>query len=242
MPDLERESHFVERLITAIPELSAATLIRREAPDFVLLLGHHRIGVELTEFHLAPEVGTKPYAETTALRRHIVRSAQAAHTLNGGPPLYVTCAFHDREVIARRDTKELSQQIARAVLSTTQNHEIAAGAVTVPYNLLPRAVAKIWCWASVDGKDLLWNPMVAGWVADIPPGQVAAVINKKNRKVSTYRAGCDEVWLTIFHSPAGAPADLSTTAARELYQSRFDRVVWLDPLVPRALDLATRAA
>lgn len=240
MPDLEREKRYFERLQLALPELTAATVERSESPDYLLHIGDRIVGVELTEYHTIPSGDARPVSEVAELRRRVVSRAQKEHAALGGPPLYVMCAFRDEVILQKREVESHAADLARAVLNTPQPSSPLDPAATIAWNQIPRFAIKVWCKASIDGRDLLWSPVEVGWVTQISSEQVAALIERKNEKVARYREACDEIWLAIVHYEGMRDfSELSFEASVANYVSRFDRVLWLNPLTPAVQELST---
>ena len=243
MPDLEREQHYFERLRLALPELLAAPFQRREAPDYLIEIGDRTVGVELTEYHTLPLGDARPASEVAELMRRVIARAQEMHAALGGPPLYVKCAFRHGVILQKRDVEMHASALAQAVLATPQPISIADQAGTLAWDNLPEFAAKVWRRASVDGNDLLWSPVEVGWVSQIGSEHVAALIERKNGKVERYREVCDEIWLTIVHYNGMRDfSELSWEASLAQDPSRFDRVLWLNSLIPAVQELAKGAA
>ena len=238
MPNREREQRELERLRTLLPEFGEAPISPGDRPDGLVELSGRRIGIEHTVFYLPPEAGKQSRQELNSLRWRIVRRAEAAHRKAGGPGLYLTAAFHEAP-LAKRDIGRIAAELMAAVLNTSPPASLTDGPVDVPWDALPAECSKVWLRASIDGKDRLWNPMMAAWVCPVTSEHVLDVIRRKEQLISSYRAKCDEVWLLISHRMGfdGIPVELTEDARSTPYLTQFDRVMWLDPIAPRVEQL-----
>ncbi|MGH7665155.1 MAG: hypothetical protein ACRENI_12830, partial [Gemmatimonadaceae bacterium] len=115
-----------------------------------------------------------------------------------------------------------------------------SGNVEVDRDGRPPETKGISIYASVNGRDKLWQAGAAGWVAPINAGHITDVVNAKARTVSLARSRCDELWLVIVHDVTShaAPSELTPAAAAAEYSAPFDRLIWLYPHDPaQSLDL-----
>jgi hypothetical protein len=69
-------------------------------------------------FHWPAADGKRPHQEEQALKDRVVAVADSVHAEAGGPGLYVTVFFATTISFAKRDVREQSDAIARAVLDT----------------------------------------------------------------------------------------------------------------------------
>jgi hypothetical protein len=243
MPDHRLERLYFEQLKALIPDFAGRAVHRAESPDFIVDFGSRTVGVELTEFHLAPLPGKRPHRQVRTLRWRVVERAAALHRDLGGTALYLHASFDDACPGSKHDVAPLADRLANAVLTTQVPRSISDGPGELSWDRLPYGVNHVWFWPSIDGVDLLWQPVDGGWVAPIPAAELAAIIASKGRKITSYRASCDEVWLVVVHNVwSSAPAELRSDAIEHVYASPFDRVLWFDAHAPAFRELKTSAA
>ena len=120
MPNKARERFHFEALRKALPELPSGDVEQGECPDFLLISDGHRLGIELTEFHLSPPPGEPYHQEQQSLEDRTVEIAERLHHEAGGPALYVDVIFHDYPPLTKKDTQPSARAIADAVL----NHRV----------------------------------------------------------------------------------------------------------------------
>jgi hypothetical protein len=243
LPNKTRERAYLEALCKAVPELSTGEVKDdRESPDFLLVRDGHRLGIEFTAFHLPPALGDRPYQEQQSLKDRIVEAAKDLHQEAAGPGLYVSVYFDDHQPLTKKDTKPLAQAIASAVLKCPLPGSVNDPAIEIPRERLPGWIRSIHIRGSVDGVDMLWESDNGGWVAEISSDHVAEVVRVKAGSAPLARRNCDELWLVIVSDvfSNAAPAEISRGAVEATYEAPFDRLVWLLPHVPRAIDLRLR--
>src|SRR5207237_1077268 len=97
MPNKRRERFYMEALRRALPDALTGSPVEPEPPDFVFVNDGHRLGIELTTFHLPPQPSEPPHQEWQSLKNQIVVQAERLHSEAGGLPLYVGIIFHERQ-------------------------------------------------------------------------------------------------------------------------------------------------
>jgi hypothetical protein len=239
MPDKQRERFYLEALRRSLQEIPPGSPLEPEPPDFVLFIDRHRLGIELTTFHLPPKAGESPHQQSQSLKDQIVRLAERFHEEAGGPPLYVTIIFHEHQELRKKDVQSRARELAATMLAYPMPLPCDELPITIPFGRRPRWVAGIQANCSVDGVDKLWHADAGGWVAKITSEQVSNVVRAKASRAPRARNKCDELWLVIVNDnfSRAAQAEISREALRASYEGPFDRLIWLLPHVPRAIDL-----
>jgi hypothetical protein len=239
VPDKPRERFYLAALRKALPDIPSGDPEEREPPDFVLTTAdRRRLGIELTTFHLPPPLGEQPHQERQSLKEHIVAVAERVHHAFGGPALYVSVFFDLRRRFLKKDIQPLAYGIAVGVLTTPAPSSVYES-VEVPRGRRPDATWSIRIRPSINGVDKLWHADMGGWVADIGVQHVADRLRAKAQKAPEARTRCDELWLVIVNDAVSgaAPAEISTEAIEAVYDAPFDRLIWLIPEPPRAIEL-----
>ena len=132
----------------------------------------------------------------------------------------------------------IAADLAKVILSSPVPRSIEEPRVEIPLQDLPRGIAHVHIHGSVDGTDRLWQPDHVGWVTPLAPEDVEREIERKARMVTRARRHCEELWLVIVNSMMrGAAVELSLEAMNGCYAHPFDRLIWLEPHVPRAIEL-----
>jgi hypothetical protein len=244
MPDKNRERYYLEALRDALPEIPKGKPLEAETPDFLVQSETGVIGIELTVFHLPTAPGTQPYQERQSLKDRIVQLAERMHHDAGGPALYVSNFFSAHSAIRKQDTVPMAQALAPSVLRSPVSRSFREP-LEIPWGQRPEFTSGIQILPSVDGKDKLWHADAGGCVADITSQHVDNTLKAKARRVATARTRCDELWLAIVNDGFGrtAPAEITDQARAAVYETPFDRVIWLLPSQPpKAIDLNVRPA
>ncbi len=236
MPDKKRERYYLQKLKQCIelPDSQEET----EQPDF--LLGYHpnRIGIELTEYHHPPPPGKRVYQEVQSLKNRVVEIAEQMHTEAGGPALYLSVIFGPHGCLSKKTVRPIAKALAEAVLSEPAPKSPYDPSVKIERDRLPREIAHVHLSGSVNGQDKLWQADAGGWVMTVGSIDLQREVDKKQHMSGIARAKCDALWLVIVHNLLrGAPCELSAEAKSAIYRHAFDRVLWLDPHLPRVTEL-----
>lgn len=239
MPNKQLERFYLQRLQLALSDVPSGSAIEPEPPDFVFLRGGHRLGIELTTFHLGSDPGKRPHQEWQSLKNRIVHRAEHLHAEVGGPALYVGVIFHERHDLRKSDVVPFAQELTDALLAYPVPHRISDPSLTIPWGKRPKWTAGIQVNGSVDGVDKLWHADAGGWVAQITSEHVSEVVQSKASRASLARNKCDELWLVIVNDnfSLAAQAEISTEALHASYEGPFERLIWLLPHVPHAIEL-----
>lgn len=239
MPDKRRERFYLEALQRALRDAPLGSPLEPEPPDFVFVNLGHRLGIELTTFHLPPKPGEPPHQEWQSLKDQIVVQAERLHAEAGGLPLYVDVIFHERQRLRKKDIQPFARELAAVLLAYPVPHHFSEPAIAIPWGHKPKWTAGIQVHGSVNGVDKLWEADAGGWVAEITSEHISEVVRVKASRERLARIQCDELWLVIVNDnfSRAAQAEISTEALSALYEGPFDRLVWLLPHVPRAIDL-----
>lgn len=239
MPDKRRERFYLGALQRALRDVPSGSALEPEPPDFVFVTGRHRLGIELTTFYLPPNPGEPPHQERQSLKDRIVSEADRIHASKGGLPLYVDVIFTGHERISKKDIQGFARELADVVLNYPSPRHFGEPTLEIPWDLLPKWAASIRVQGSINGVDKLWRANAGGWVAEITSEHVSEVVKDKARRAPLARTRCDELWLVIVNDnfSKAAQAEISTEAISVTYDGPFDRLVWLIPQIPQAIEL-----
>ena len=240
VPDKLREEYYLRKLREAFPEIPDVPAIRSESPDFILENNSHKIGIEITVFHPPPPQGQPSNQEIVSLRRRVIDMAERFHADGGGPALYLHAIFSKNLRFNKSRVCSIAQELAQVVLQSPVPHSFIEGPYLIESTQLPREIAKVWLHASISGTDKLWQSSIVGWVVSIIPEQISLVIQNKTRLIDLYRKSCDKVWLVIVHDlfSGASQCELTDACAATSYDNIFDKVLWLEPHIPRVLELS----
>ena len=105
--------------------------------------------------------------------------------------------FQPRTALTKGAVEPTARGIAQAVSAVPVGTVDRTADVKVHWQALPPGIAHISIRRSIDGVDKLWHADAGGWVAQIGPEDVRAVLFTKNRMHAAARQRCDELWLVI---------------------------------------------
>ncbi|GFO58177.1 hypothetical protein GMST_05020 [Geomonas silvestris] len=240
MPDKDRERYCLSQLRKCLSAIPAVEPFEPEPPDFLFRTDDGNLGIELTSFFYPPDPSEQPQQQLQSLRKYITKKAEEFHAEAGGPALYVSVYFNDHYQLRNKDVARIAGQLANSVLAASVPRVLQAQNVYLSSSMeLPPEIIDVRVNGSVDGTDRLWYATSSGWVAPISPDHVQLEINRKLPKAVAARKLCDEFWLVIVNDAfeKGAPAELTDAARTHTYTHTFDRLLWLEPHIPRVLDL-----
>lgn len=239
MPDKDQERYYLKRLMSAIRPKLQGSVSEHEPPDFVVSTPRGRVGIEFTVFYLPPKQGHRPYQEQQNLRNRIVELARSRNKERNGKALYLTVFFQDSHSLKKQDCPPLAEAIVRAVEQSPLPGSITETTI-IDWKLLPEGVNTISMHGSIDGIDQLWSADSSDYVAKIETDQIQTVISDKFRIERRARSQCDELWLVVVNEVFSiAPqAEIDEIAKEAIYEYPFEKVLWLEPHIPRATALA----
>lgn len=240
MADKALERRYLDALRIALPASFSGQVIESETPDFLIVgAGQERVGVELTRFYLPPQPGRRPHQELVRLRERVVGHAEKVHSGRGGPALYVDVYFPEIFAFRKTDVSELANELADSILSTSVPQHREEPSVKIPQSQRPKWTAGIMVHPSVDGIDRLWAADEGGWVEEVRSSHITSILRDKTRMALPARRKCDSLSLVVVNDEfsGGAPANISKEALSAFYEGPFERLIWLLPHGPRAIEL-----
>jgi hypothetical protein len=238
MPNKERERFYLDRLRACLIGLPYGEARDFESPDF-LIDAELTLGVEFTEFHLPAGPGERPHQEVQSLQEQVIAIAEDAHASAGGPALYVHAIFGRHGRLAKHTVRQIGKALADALLAYPVPWSRGGASVEIPRALLPREIAHVHVHGSGDGVDRLWQCGYGSWVAPLTASHIQTEIDRKRQKAPLARRKCERLWLVIVQdlSTEAHACELTDAARLGPYQHPFDRLLWLEPQAPSAVDL-----
>ena len=119
--------------------------------------------------------------------------------------------FQPRTALTKGAVEPTARGIAQAVSAVPVGTVDRTADVKVHWQALPPGIAHISIRRSIDGVDKLWHADAGGWVAQIGPEDVRAVLFTKNRMHAAARQRCDELWLVIVNDVFSRAAQAELT-------------------------------
>jgi len=230
----------LEALQQALRDVPSGSALEPEPPDFVFVTEKHRLGIELTTFYLPPNPGEQPHQEWQSLKDQIVSQAERIHASKGGLPLYVDVVFTGHDRIRKKDIQGFARELADAVLNCPAPRHFSEPALRITWDRLPNWAAVIQVQGSIDGIEKLWHADAGGWVAEVTSQHVSEIVKAKAQREPRARTQCDELWLVIVNDnfSKAAQAEISAEAISATYDGPFNRLFWLIPQIPLAIELS----
>jgi hypothetical protein len=239
MPNKQREGFYLQQLRSCSIGLPDGETHESESPDF-LIFANETFGVEFTEFYLPAGAGERPYQEVQSLQEQVVDIAENAYASAGGPALYVHVIFGRHGRLTKGTVRQIGETLADVLLSFPVPRSIKEGGGDISRTLLPAEIAQVRVHGSVDGVDRLWQCGYGSWVAPVTMSHIKNEIDRKQRTEPLARKKCDRLWLVIVQDIAteAHACELSDAGRLGPYRHPFDRLLWLEPHAPLAVDLS----
>jgi hypothetical protein len=184
-------------LFLEIADLPNLEVEDSESPDFVLVYGEKRVGLELTElFRPAVGTGVPPKAEENLTDR-IVKAARRIYDAESDGFVHVNVYFSESVNIKTLHRDQTARSLCDLVhrLPLTQGDHTHWRNDYVDSAL--DAIAFVTALPVPQASMAHWSVSRAGWRATMSQDVVAEAIAAKNHKLPRYRPNLDEVWLLL---------------------------------------------
>jgi hypothetical protein len=216
--------HFKE----ACPFFPEGEIEKTEMPDFIVHAQGRTLGIEHTEaFQPGPPHGESFQAQDSLAQR-VVDEAEYRYRQRHSQPLLVQILFKPRAGMSKQRIPTVAEMLVRLIEAT---HVESGTPVTLrrtqeTLGCFPREVALIHLYSHPGGRQNLWRCSSAGFIPQLVPEDLQAIVDRKERKRQNYAAKCPEVWLLIAADDVRIPStvDLKESALDHRYDTGFDRV------------------
>jgi hypothetical protein len=219
----------------------AATRVHQDPPDFLITDDARRVSVEMTRYHHDAGAAGSEGAKREALERQVMAAAQLYfETLK--PDVYVSVLPVFREGTLRRgNVPHVAERLAKLVTEMTPSEPADAerlGIEHADWDMFDRAGLgdvlinlTVVRWRRMSQGQ--WHAPVGGYMS-IDATSVERPLRTKEKDLPLYKATFDESWLIIYAPPLHASSFFDFEVLRRgMFQSTFDRVVFLDALMGR---------
>jgi hypothetical protein len=225
-----------------------ATRSQPDPPDFVIRDDARRTSVEMTRYHHDAGAGGSEGAKREALERRVMAAAQL-HFETLKPDVHVSVLPVFREGALRRgNVPHVAERLAKLV---TQNIPLEPedaerlGIDRADWDMFDRAGLgdvlinlTVMRWRGMNQGQ--WQAPVGGYM-NIDAASVERPLRAKEEDLPLYKATFDQSWLIIYAPPLHASSFFDFEVLRRgMFQSTFDRVVFLDALMGRFVLIAER--
>jgi hypothetical protein len=204
----QRERFLLDRFLE-YQGITPTRVVPGESPDFLIDLEGRTVGVELTELFIRnskSEAHPKP-AEESLLKKiesnadRIMSRAREICFRAGNPPVLSTIVISDRITLDKKKGDQIAELIADQIQSMSlQNSQAVkwrSGEEEDEEHPLLDSVHFIHTERVPDCRFAHWTVVKAGLVATLTPEHLQAEIEKKAKKINTYRKRAEEIWLLI---------------------------------------------
>jgi hypothetical protein len=194
-------------------KITPKRIVPGESPDFLIDLEGRTVGIELTELFIRnnkPEAYPKP-SEESLLKKiessadRIMSRAREIYFSASNIPVLSTVVISDRITLDKKKgdqiAKLIADQIQRMSLQNSQNVKWRSLDEEDKEHPLFESVYFIHTERVPELRFAHWTVVKAGLVATLTPEYLQAEIDKKAKKINTYRKKAEEIWLLIVADP-----------------------------------------
>lgn len=239
----EREQWQVERFKTSCPEFPQGCIVPNEEPDFLIEEYGAMFGIELVGLYRADSDNRLPRQALESLRKQIVERAQRLYEEAGGPELWVSVHFSPYANLGKSRIPDLADRLEKIVVAANVGVD---GNVSIQADWdtpddFPEEIDSIHIRRLQILTKGFWTVPGAAFVPECTLDEVQRVIDKKNKRVASYRNKCDVIWLVIVVDgfALSSTVNFSDEVCEYLYRSDFDRVFIFENAAERSFELKT---
>lgn len=224
--------------LRAVSGLLPGTVVRgSDPPDFIVTDGARRISVEMTRYHQDSGPRGSERARQEVLERRAMTTAQQLFQASH-PDVDVFVSPMFRMGSLRRDSvrdvaERIAQLVAHAIptLPADSNH---LATIRVDWDAFDRVglgqvLIHLTVHRFLGSRAGPWQPQIAGHMStDL--ASIERPMRAKEADLPSYKATVDESWLVIYVPFGHASAFFDTEVLTpQMFDSTFDRVIFLDP-------------
>jgi hypothetical protein len=236
----QRERFLLDRFLEH-QGIKPTRIVPEESPDFLIDLEGRTVGIELTELFIRrnksevhPEL-----AEKSLLKRiesnadRIMSRAREIYVGARNPPVLSTIDISDQITLDKKKGDKIAGLIADQIqsMSLQNSHAVKWSSIEEENEEHPLlGLVNFIHTVRVPERFAHWTVVKAGLVATLTPEYLQVEIEKKAKKINTYRKKAEEIWLLIvadltqlsqkFSVPTGfAICSVSSPFTRTFYYS-----------------------
>lgn len=170
----------------------------QESPDFVVTLGSRPTGIELVSLYIRPDGGRTSLQAHESYGTRLVSGAREMYLKLGGRPCLAHILFSFGADFAKCNRDEAERLLAEFIVEKApRNGERQRFDWETLEGRVPEIVNCVQVLGVPDHKYGRWDVSRAGWVAPLTRELVERRICLKEKKLETYRAEVEEVWLLL---------------------------------------------
>jgi hypothetical protein len=219
----EREQYHADQFAASLG-LSVSP-VKRESPDFLLIVEGRDVGLELTRIYGPADPGALPVQQTDGLLSKAIEDARSRFREAGGPALYLTFTTSKHPPTTKSEARDLADRLLGLLLDGAGWQRPFSSEESASIS----EIASIRAYPSVDGKDELWSHGRGTWMKQLGFEVLQDAISGKDKLLPKYRLAFNELWLVLIRDffERGHFYEVTQAALDHEYQSGFDRVFLL---------------
>lgn len=250
----QRERFLLDRFLE-YQGIIPTRIVPGESPDFLIDIEERKVGIEVTELfirgnrsktHHQPEkVPLLQAAES--ITNLIVSKAEKIYFEAGNPPVLSTIWFSDRITLEKKKGDQIARLIADQIqsmrLQNSQNGDWRSSEEENNEHPLLGSVMSIHAFGVHERRFARWTAARPGLVATLTPEYLQAEIDKKAKKIDSYRKNTEEIWLLIV-ADRTRPSQMFSVASDfppDSVSSTFTKTFYFDYVHKEVIDLTKRS-
>jgi hypothetical protein len=237
----EDEARYFDAFREARPDLPLGEFKHGDKPDFLGLLGSTKIGIEVTRYSPEKQAGLPFPDEQESLQQRTLSSARDAYEADGGRPVNMHAIFRQYPALTKKRVHALSAEIAHVVRGSRgplyeyrrSGLDDLIGTVFLPEIASLRAT-----WVPTR-EHAHWYAGSRGWPYHAQERDIGRIVNRKEKRVQTYRGTCDEIWLLMAFDSSAAEFEVRPPVEPVDFRiaTSFDRIFCLSPATLRCVEV-----
>jgi hypothetical protein len=224
----DKERFYLNLFKEAFVEFPSGTLEDGETPDFCVINGNTRIGIELTELFRPVTVNEAPLQQRESFLFRLARNASDIHQKRGLPPVVVTAFVNPHHKFRQADMRQMAGQLAAIV---ERNLPEAGQSREEEYTYdnrgyFPETIHHVIVRRYPGVDENVWSCPEAAWIPDCGPELIQATLDNKQSRYAACRGKCGAVWLVMLTETRGLASFVRFTPAAmtHLYSASFERI------------------
>lgn len=229
----------LDRFLEIFPDTPIGQIKKTTHPDFVISTGERVIGVELTQLFKADRNSSFQPRQIEAFRERIVQQARKIYISDSNIPLEVGVLFSGKVL---KDVQGTAMGLVNAIKNIASGSG-ASRIVRADEMDMPPEFSIIKFDKVASHAHCSWNIIQFGWTQDLDKCAIQTAISKKNRRITEYQNGADEIWLLLVMDQIylSSSFKVPTPIITHTYKSAFSKTLLFSCIDKRYWCLKTTA-
>ncbi len=199
------------------------------------------VGIEVTKTLPFGDRGKDSPQAQASLAFKVMAQARTLYDAAGAPPLLVTAAFLAHTPLSGGRVATLSRAVAEFLQTHSSGFKLYQQDVVEPWkhnDKMPE-ICSLHFMRVPSSEDGNWTATASAWTRPAEESDIASVVSRKEKKISSYRSRMPTVWLLVVVElfEAGELVSAPDAIAPYTIATEFDRVFALNWLSGRVSEI-----